>query len=435
MNPFRVGRARVWLAVAVLTPMLGAAGDRAVSRENVPASFAIVHAFLVPMDSDRVLPDQTIVVVGDRIVAVGPDDTTALPDGAAVIDVHGAYVTPGLIDMHVHVRRGELRSYVDAGITSVRNMWGYQALPALMHEIDAGVRVGPAIYSASQGLDGTPAVWPETQIVDDPAQADAIVEAQVAAGWRFLKVYNSLSTASYDAIVAAARARGIRFLGHVPNRVPVEHALDSAQASIEHLRGYDLALTRRGTQTGTFLAWEDIDASRIPALAAHTATAGTWNCPTMAVFDVLTRQVDDDTRASVLANRATMIRALFDAGARLLAGTDSGIDLSVPGASIHDELEDLVGAGLSPYEALRAATSGAAEFLQESDEIGTVTVGRRADLLIVDANPLEDVAALRSVEAVVLRGAWFPAGGRRSPLVLRIPAERGGRRGITRPSP
>ncbi len=386
------------------------------------------------MDSERVLTDQTVVVSGDRITAVGPSDALPPPDGAAIVDVHGAYVTPGLIDMHVHIVRADLHAYVDAGITSVRNMWGFQALSALMRDVGEGAVVGPAIYSASPGLDASPGVWPETQFVDDPSQADAVVAAQVAAGWRFLKVYNSLSLASYDAIAAAAKARGIRFLGHVPNLVPVEHALDSGQASIEHLRGYDLALTR-GSQTATFAAWLDIDESRIPALAAHTATAGTWNCPTMAVFDVLTRQVDDASRGQILANRVAMIRALFDAGARLIAGTDSGIGLSVPGASIHDELSDLVAAGIPPYEALRAATSGAAEFLEESDEIGTVAVGHRADLLVVEGNPLDDVSSLRSIEAVVLRGAWFPAAGRRSPFVFRVSPGGVGRRPITRPSP
>jgi imidazolonepropionase-like amidohydrolase len=429
----RIGRVGVFLAAAPL--ILAVGGDhRASIRKETPAAYAIVHASLVPMDAERVLPDQTIVVVGDRIAAVGAADTVHLPDGAAIVDVHGAYVTPGLIDMHVHIRRADLRAYLDAGITSVRNMWGYQALPALMRDVDEGAVVGPAIYSASPGLDASPGVWPETQFVDDPSQADAIVAAQVAAGWRFLKVYNSLSLASYDAIVAAAKARGIRFLGHVPNRVPVEHALDSGQASIEHLRGYDLALTR-GSQTATFAAWLDIDESRIPALAAHTTTAGTWNCPTMAVFDVLTRQVDDASRGQILANRAAMIRALFDAGARLLAGTDSGIGLSVPGASIQDELSDLVAAGISPYEAVRAATSGAAEFLEESDEIGTVAVGHRADLLVVEGNPLDDVSALRSIEAVVLRGAWFPGAGRRSPFVFRVAPEGGEPRSIRRPSP
>ena len=383
------------------------------------------------MDTERVLRDHTVLVIGDRIAAVGPDGSVTLPAGTPVVDVHGAYVTPGLIDMHVHIRRSELDDYVRAGITSVRNMWGYQALPATMRAIEDGALLGPTIYSASQGIDASPGVWPETQFVDDPSQADAVVAAQVAAGWRFLKVYNSLSLASYDAIVASARARGIRFVGHVSNQVPIDHALDSGQASIEHLRGYDFALQRR---PGAAAAWADIDTSRLAGLAAHTAAAGTWNCPTIAVFEAISRNLDSVTRERAVANRAEVIRALHHAGARLLAGTDSGIDLAAPGASIHVELAGLAAAGLSRYEALRAATSGGAEFLQEQAEIGTVASGRRADLLVMAGNPLEDLDALRSIEAVILRGAWRPADGSRSPLIPRVPERAVPPRALPRPA-
>jgi imidazolonepropionase-like amidohydrolase len=334
----------------------------------------------------------------------------------------------------VHIRRRELRAYVDSGVTSVRNMWGYDALPAVMGDIEEHRVVGPTIYSASQGLDGTPADWPETQIIDDPAAADAVVAAQVDAGWRFLKVYNTLSFASYDAIVAAARLRGIRFLGHVSNAVPIEHALDSGQASIEHLTGYDRALTRT-SQPSSVAAWADIDASRIPELAARTAAAGTWNCPTMAIYALLTEGMAPATRAQIFENRAAVLRAFHAAGARLLAGSDAGIDRTAAGTSLHDELEDLVASGISPYEAIRAATSGGAEFLEESAEIGTVASGRRADLLILPENPLENVGAVRSIEAVVLRGSWRQRDGGRSAFRPRVPESSVSPRAVVRPSP
>ena len=414
------------VAIAAIAAM--AAAPRAARR--AARTFAITHANVVPMDSERVLRDHTIVVTGDRIAALAPDGAAVLPEGTPTIDAGGAYVTPGLIDMHVHIRRRELRGYVYAGITSVRNMWGYQALPSTMRAIEDGTLLGPTIYSASPGLDASPGVWPETQFVDDPSQAEAVVAAQVAAGWRFLKVYNSLSLESYDAIVASARAHGIRFLGHVSNQVPIEHALDSGQASIEHLRGYDFALQRH---PGGAAAWADIDVSRLPALAAHTAAAGTWNCPTIAVFDVLLRSVDPTTRERAVANRAAVIRALHQAGARLLAGTDSGIDLAVPGASIHVELGGLVAAGLTPYEAIRAATSGGAQFLEEEAEIGTIAPGRRADLLLIDGNPLEDVDALRSIRTVILRGSWIALDGSRTPLLPRVPERTVSPRDLSRP--
>jgi imidazolonepropionase-like amidohydrolase len=404
-------------AAALLALATGTA--RVEPAEGPQSGFAIIHASVVPMDGDRVLHDQVVLVVGDRIAAVGPASAVAIPPTAGIVDARGAYVLPGLIDMHVHVRRGELETYVDNGITSVRNMWGYAALPSVMADVAAGRRVGPAIYSASPGLDGTPAVWPETQIVDDPSTADATVEAQVEAGWRWIKVYTSLSEASYDAITAAARNRGIRTIGHVPLRVTLEHALDSGQLSIEHLGGYDRAVSRTGQANAA--AWADIDAGRIPALAARTATAGTWNCPTLAIYALIADALPPDVRDRVVANRGAVVRGLADAGARLLVGTDAGIDRTAAGTSIHDELSDFVAAGLTPYESLRAATSGAAEFLGEQAEIGVVAPGRRADLLIVASNPLQDVGALRTPEAVVLRGVWRSVGGHRSPVILPAP--------------
>ena len=415
------------LAAAIPVGLAGLLLAAAPRPKAASRSFAIVHASVVPMDSERVLPDHTVLVVGDRIAAVGPDGAVALPEGTPLVDARGAHVTPGLIDMHVHIRRSELDDYVHSGITSVRNMWGYQALPATMRLIEDGTLLGPTIYSASQGIDASPGVWPETQFVDDPSQADAVVAAQVAAGWRFLKVYNSLSLASYDAIVASARSRGIRFAGHVSNLVPIEHALESGQASIEHLRGYDHALSRGGPM------WADIDAGRIPDLAARTAAAGTWNCPTMAIIEMAGQGIGEPTRSRIRANRQAMVRALRDAGARLLAGSDAGIDRTAAGTSLHDELDLLVAAGLTPYEAIRGATAGGAEFLEETAEIGTVVPGRRADLLIVADNPLEDVAALRDIEAVILRGNWLPAGGNRSPLIPRVPGRLAEPRALPRP--
>jgi imidazolonepropionase-like amidohydrolase len=421
------GPARIAVAAGAVLALLAASEPRANPRAASPTAFAITHASVIPMDSERVLHDHTVLVVGDRVAAVGPDGAVALPQGTPVVDVRGAYVTPGLIDMHVHIRRSELRAYVESGITSVRNMWGYNALPATMQAVASGELLGPTIYSASQGIDASPGVWPETQFVDEPSQAAAVVAAQVAAGWRFLKIYNSLSLASYDAIVAAARSHGIRFVGHVSNAVPIEHALDSGQASIEHLRGYDHALTRGS------LNWAEIDASRIPGLATHTASVGAWNCPTMAIYELIGQGTAEPARSRIRANRQAMVRALRDAGARLLAGSDAGIDRTAAGTSLHDELADLVAAGLSPYESIRAATSGGAEFLEETAEIGTVAAGRRADLLVIAGNPLEDVAALRDIEAVILRGSWHPAGGRRSPLLPRAPERQAAPRELPRP--
>jgi imidazolonepropionase-like amidohydrolase len=406
-------RALLALLTAASLVVLPAARSGPPRASAAARAIVLHHANVVPMDSERVLEGQTLVVIDGRISAVGADGTVAEPAGAAVLDLAGEYVVPGLIDMHVHVRSADLGAYLDAGVTSVRNMWGFTGLPALIAGIEGGAVAGPAVYSASPGLDANPVSWPQTQIVEGPALADSVVAAQVAAGWRFLKIYNRLSPEVFDAIVASARSRGIRVVGHVPFAVPVEHALDSAMASIEHLTGYGFSLT---TDSGAspVSAWFHVDASRMPSLAARTAAAGTWNCPTMAVLEVTSRSLDPSTREAALGNRALFVRALRDAGARLLAGTDSGIGYTAAGVSIHDELADLVGAGLTPYEALRAATSAAAEFLGAQDDIGTVAPGRRADLLVVAGNPLADVGVLRHPSLAMLRGAWHAPGAART---------------------
>ena len=179
-------------------------------------------------------------------------------------------------------------------------------------------------------------------------------------GWRWLKVYSHLDARVFDAVADAAEAHGIRFLGHVPFTVPLQHALDRRMLSIEHLTGYELALGGSGATPTE--RWASMSVEEMPSVAAATAAAGTWNCPTITVVRALL-QGPETMEAS--RRRRELVGALHAAGARLLAGTDSGIDVTVPGLSLHDELLELVASGLGPLEALRAATTAPAEFLGE----------------------------------------------------------------------
>src|SRR5439155_9264993 len=266
----RVRRAFSVTAASVLILAAGGVAGGARRASRAAGVTAFVGVSVVPMDREVVLPDQTVIVEGDRISSIAPNGSVPIPAGASRIDASGKYLLPGLIDMHVHVRERDLTAYVANGITSVRNMWGYVALPGIMERVESGALVGPTIYSASPGLDGPPGYWPETQLIDDPARADALVAAQVDAGWLFVKVYQNLRPSVYDAILVAARSRGIRVIGHVPTEVPVEHALDLGQASLEHLHGYDLPITLRNRGPFEPITRTQIDPAKLPDLVELT---------------------------------------------------------------------------------------------------------------------------------------------------------------------
>jgi imidazolonepropionase-like amidohydrolase len=285
-------------------------------------------------------------------------------------------------------------------------MWGWPGLSELSRRIEQGELWGPRIISASPGLDGEPAQWPGTRFVLTADQAPAAVAEQVAAGWRWIKVYTRLTLPAYQAIMAEAKKAGLGVVGHVPMAVPIETALDLGQHSIEHLTGYDTRFSPG--RSGTW-AWIAPDTALYQLLALRTEATGAWNCPTLAIFSELAKQHGAAQRQEILEHRRAFVQALHRAGARLLAGSDAGIDIVAPGESLHDELRELVAAGLTPYQALRAATIDAGEFL-ELPGLGTVVVGAPADLLLVGGNPLEGIERIRRFDGLIHRGAWIPAG-------------------------
>jgi imidazolonepropionase-like amidohydrolase len=419
------------------------------------ATLAFVDVNVVPMDSDRVLEHQNVVIRGDRIAALGPMRSTKVPPGATRVDGRGHWLMPGLIDLHVHLNDpddGIL--YVANGVTTIRSMWGFPETLEWRKEFASGKRLGPTVYTTGPILDGKPPIWPGSAVIETADDAEREIAAEKAAGYDFVKVYSRLSRTAYAAILAAAKRHGMRVVGHVPDSVGVLGALDArGQESIEHLTGYLTAVQTDGSRATKIADWNEkrrelvshIDESKIAPLARRTRAAGVWNCVTLTVgerFSALehrdsllklpmTRYEPPEVLASwdpakdFRLHRATqedfaamrastafqmrMTRALRDAGAGILLGTDTSNPFVVAGFSAHDELGLLVKAGLTPYEALRAGTSDAAAFLHASKQLGGVATGLRADLVLVDGNPLEDVRAAARRSGVVLRGRWMPA--------------------------
>jgi imidazolonepropionase-like amidohydrolase len=413
------------------------------------------------MDRERLLEDQTVLVRGDRIVRIGDRGSVRTRSADRIVQGRGRYLMPGLVDMHVHAwTPAELVQYVAYGVTSVRNMWGSTLQLAWRDRILSGTMLGPTIFTTGPVMDGDPPVWTGAKVVRSAPEARRAVQDQKRKGYDAIKVYDRLSPDAYAAILSAAAEEGLPVVGHVPDAVGLDQVLRLGQDSIEHLSGYLTAISGqdpparpRGDPSSRRRAMEHLDLGKIPGLARRTARSRSWNCVTLVVNTKLVplaeasrllerpeirfvppmllggwkeyrrnfrvqRATKQDWRLRRRLNqiRAHLTRALRDEGAHLLLGSDAPSPFVVPGISVHEELALLTQAGLTPFEALCAGTRDAAEFLGRSEGFGTVTVGKRADLLLVDQNPLEEVSHAREIAGVMVRGRWLSRGQIRSTL-------------------
>lgn len=398
-------------------------------------TIAYVNVNVLPMDGGPYLRDQTVLIEGDRITRVGPVAEVRVPDGAVQLDGTCRVLMPGLTDMHVHLGyTTELVLLLANGVTTVREMWGGTGHLDLRDEIARGEVLGPTMIVGSTGLRAT-VFMGRTIVINDPAEADSIVASLAAAGYDFVKVHEDLTASVYDAVVAAAEQHGIAVAGHAPFPAGLERVLATDQTSIEHMANAFLPFL--GSGGGTPSWWNaPLDGSSIEALARRLGSEGVWVTPTLATLRAMLTPEEEAAypsrtevryltprrlnnwqevgpwgswraREGAIEGESRMLKAMADAGVRLLVGTDGGFTYLMPGFTIHDELEMFVQSGLTPEETLMAATSNAAEFLGQLDEFGVVAAGRRADLLLLDADPLEDVANVKQRAGVMVRGQWL----------------------------
>jgi cytosine/adenosine deaminase-related metal-dependent hydrolase len=418
------------------------------------------------MDRQQVLVHQTVIVRSGRIAAIGESSSMRIPNEALQVDGRGKFLMPGLADMHVHFTREALPSKLESpipstggrqsgipasastdhdlenrayalkflvnGVTTVRNMWGSKIIDEFASEIDAGRLPGPHIYSTGPITDGNPPAWLSSRVVETPGQAEEAVRADKQSGRVAIKVYSLLSPDSYDAIVAAARRQGLPVVGHVPNSVGLEAAIAARQDSIEHLDAFLRYVAPDAKSPAE--AVQQADLNRLPAIVQAIRTANVWICPTVVVADkpqtdqvwlehasfvppnvfvrynIMYPNRGSDPRATPQGRKLflAVLTALHRGGVHLLLGTDTVKVGTLPGYSLLDELENFVSVGMTPYEAIRTGTADAAQFLHQENEFGLVRKGLRADLLVVDANPLADVTNVRQITGVVAGGRWFP---------------------------
>lgn len=411
-------------------------------------STAFENVTVIPMDEERLLERHTVVVVDGRVAHVGPAGEPGAPAAATAIDGQGKFLMPGFAEMHGHLPSFDtdpaevdriLFLFLSNGVTTVRGMLGDPIHLQLRREIATGTRLGPVIYAAGPAFRGTPELTAE--------QARARVRGQQAAGFDLLKILEGLPVDVYDAIADEAKRSGVPFGGHVPNAVGLLHALEAGQGSIDHLDGYLEALEadasplrKADAATRSRELGLHADESKLPGLVQATLDAGASVVPTMALWETFNsdqpveklagldelkylRQetvqgwIDSQTRRRerlhpeagrrVIEIRKKTLKALQDGGVRIAFGTDAPQVFNVPGFSIHREMALMASAGLTPYEILRSGTHNVAEHFGSAD-FGQVTPGMRADLILLEGNPLEDVSNMARRAGVMAGGRWIP---------------------------
>ena len=445
----------VWITAQVCS---SSSKDRTVTSS--PVTY-ITHVTVIDTETGTENPDQTVTISGDRIGSVQPSSSEQPVAAAQVIDGSGKFLIPGLWDMHVHGASDERASwsyplYIANGVTGVREMWGPSNANKFRAHLERNERIAPHLYLASPIVDGSPPVWRGSVVVTNASEARRFVDEQKRNGADFIKVYNNLNRESYFAIADESKRQAIPFAGHVPLVVTAWEATASGQRSIEHLRALPLAVSaredelRRAAASGLV---HERNAAALGALQSYSQSKAdrlfeefkkneTWQVPTLTVLratgmltdpqftgDARLRYVPfqlrqqwnasadfrfrDWTAADFLQQRQLfheeqkLVGAMFRAGVPMLAGTDTMNPYCFPGFSLHDELALLVESGVTPLGALQMATRNSAIFMNATNRYGSIASGKIADLVLLDADPLQDIHNTTKIRAVFLAGRLF----------------------------
>jgi len=404
---------------------------------------------VIPMDKEQVLTNQVVIVKDGRISLIGDARMVKYGAGAWVIDGTGKYLMPGLAEMHAHVppiddiepMKEVVMLFALKGVTTIRGMLGHPRHLELRSKLLSGEIIGPRLYTSGPSING--------QTANTEAAAIKMVRDQKAAGYDFLKLHPGLTVPNFNAIVQTAKEVNIPFAGHVSFQVGVWRAIDAGYASIDHMDGFVESLVpgfekMTEQQTGLFATFigHQADTSRIPALMKGLRDHHIWVVPTQALAE---RWISPDKTPEALSQEPEMIymtpntltnwvntkkglqsnpqykpaevrqfveirRKLIYAcqknGVGILLGSDAPQIFDVPGFSLHHELQYLVDAGLTPYEALRTGTVNPATFFKREDA-GVIRSGALADLVLLNSNPLTNISATQDIEGVCLAGRWL----------------------------
>ena len=432
----------------------------AQATTTLPARpLVLMHVTVIDVTGGPSKPDMTVIVVSNHVAAVGKTGKVPIPKNAQVVEASGRFLIPGLWDMHVHALTYNKYEYafplfIANGVTGIREMGSNLSIEdvnKIRQDVLSGNLLGPRFGALTYkvfdgaGTQGIIAIGVAT-----PDEGRQLVRTYKQSGADFIKPYNLLSREVYLAILDEAKKQKIPVEGHTPFSMTAAEVSDLGQLVIEHNFGVLLSCSSneeelRKQTLSKAVPWlqteakaaATYDSRKAKKLFEQFARNGTWSCPT--VFFQKMYPLDGDNRAALAAQYipkslldtwrtayekaqrnslpqyrklryemlSRIIVEMYRAGVGILAGTDTGVFYAVPGFSLHDELEELVKAGLSPIEALRTSTLNPATFLHKEKEFGTVTKGKLADLVLLDADPLKDISNTRKINAVVVNGRYL----------------------------
>lgn len=419
----------------------------------------LTNATVVDVRTGTLKPDQTVVLERNRIYSIGPSKSAKYPRNADTVNCKGGYLIPGLWDMHVHLAFGDwfpgakdisLPLFIANGVTSVRDMGSeLDVVQNWRNEIEAGRMIGPRIFTAGPMLDGPKPRFPSSIAIATPEDARKAVDDLKERGVDFIKLQSLIPRDAVLAIADEAKKQEIAFEGHVPDAMRASEMSEAGMKSFEHLIGIfeesspaEDDFLKGGKTEGKFLA--TFDEARAASLAALLAKNHTWQCPTLVwerggnLLDVTDFGADtrvkyvpgpwknrtwkrftdeitqgygaDDigTRKKFIEKELEIVLLLHKSGVPFLAGTDTPPGVYIfPGFSLHEELQRFVAAGFTPLESLQTATLNPAQFFGLQEQLGTIEKGKIADLVFLDANPLDDIRNTQKVGGVILNGRFL----------------------------
>ena len=426
-------RAKLLLSLPVLAGFAWfVAAAQTKTEPHQSGAVAFVHVNVIPMNREAVLEDQTALVANGKITAVGPAAQTTIPDGARRIDATGKYLIPGLTDAHVHLQTPiEFPVFLANGVTTVFNLDGRPAHLLWRKRIASGEMLGPTIFTTG----------PIFTRAHKPEEAVRMVDEQAALGYDAVKIYNGVSKAEYPALIAEAKRKNLLLMGHVAREPEFEVTLASGQ-SIAHLEEFTYTFFNPlHDDNNSHIVYDE---SKIPEAVQLTAHSGIFVTPTLSTYATIVQQataIDEFLKnpdlaydppwlqaalqpqanrykngfnpdaypriRNSLAFQRKLVKALQDANVPLLCGTDASDVGPVAGFGIHVELQELVNDGLTPFQALQTATVNAARYFGRAKEFGAIEAGERADLVLLDGNPLADISKTRAIAGVMVRGRWM----------------------------